>query len=181
MDCSLQGSSVHTIFQARVLEWVVISLEPLQHFTAQGEIFWKYTESFLCSGCIIRSTTAQPLYWSFNYLKKKQNYEMPRVRRYEFILTLYVFWTIPPTRFNWQDWPPQWRTIFNAFKEYLGGPLSLWLSTWISCKNTKSLCRTKKNQRMCSWRYQLCMSSSSQNNSPGCPAVERERKPEKRQ
>ena len=25
MDCSLQGSSVHGIFQARVLEWVVIS------------------------------------------------------------------------------------------------------------------------------------------------------------
>ena len=26
MDCSLPGSSVHGIFQARVLEWVVISL-----------------------------------------------------------------------------------------------------------------------------------------------------------
>ena len=25
MDCSLQGSSVHGIFQARVLEWVAIS------------------------------------------------------------------------------------------------------------------------------------------------------------
>ena len=24
MDCSLQGSSVHGIFQARILEWVVI-------------------------------------------------------------------------------------------------------------------------------------------------------------
>lgn len=105
---------------------------------------------------------------------------MPRVPRYEFILTLYILWTIPPTHFNWQDWPQKWRTIFNAFKEYLGGPLSLWLSTWISCKNTKSLCRTKKNQRTCSWRYQLCVLSSSQNNSPGCPAVERERKPEKK-
>lgn len=35
-------------------------------------------------------------------------------------------------------------------------------------------------KRMCSWRYQLCVLSSSQNNSPGCPAVERERKPEKK-
>ena len=26
MDCSLPGSSVHAIFQARVLEWVAISL-----------------------------------------------------------------------------------------------------------------------------------------------------------
>ena len=25
MDCSLQGSSIHGIFQARVLEWVAIS------------------------------------------------------------------------------------------------------------------------------------------------------------
>ena len=27
MDCSLPGSSVHGIFQARVLEWVAIALE----------------------------------------------------------------------------------------------------------------------------------------------------------
>ena len=28
MDCSLQRSSVHEIFQARVLEWVAISFSP---------------------------------------------------------------------------------------------------------------------------------------------------------
>ena len=28
MDCSLQGSSVHGIFQARVLEWVAVSFSP---------------------------------------------------------------------------------------------------------------------------------------------------------
>ena len=28
MDCSLPGSSVHGIFQARVLEWVVITFSP---------------------------------------------------------------------------------------------------------------------------------------------------------
>ena len=27
MDCSLPGSSVHGIFQARILEWIVISLD----------------------------------------------------------------------------------------------------------------------------------------------------------
>ena len=32
MDCSLPGSSVHGIFQARVLEWVAIAFsEPNQH------------------------------------------------------------------------------------------------------------------------------------------------------
>ena len=29
MDCSLPGSSVHGIFQARVLEWVAIAFSPL--------------------------------------------------------------------------------------------------------------------------------------------------------
>ena len=29
MDCSLPGSSVHGIFQARVLEWVAISFSPI--------------------------------------------------------------------------------------------------------------------------------------------------------
>ena len=28
MDCSLQGSSVHGIFQARVLEWVTSAFSP---------------------------------------------------------------------------------------------------------------------------------------------------------
>ena len=30
MDCSLPGSSVHGIFQARVLEWVAIAFSVLQ-------------------------------------------------------------------------------------------------------------------------------------------------------
>ena len=29
MDCSLSGSSVHGIFQARVLEWVAIAFSPV--------------------------------------------------------------------------------------------------------------------------------------------------------
>ena len=31
MDCSLPGSSVHGIFQARVLEWVAISSSDIQY------------------------------------------------------------------------------------------------------------------------------------------------------
>ena len=34
MDCSLPGSSVHGIFQARVLEWVVIAF--FQHNLSRG-------------------------------------------------------------------------------------------------------------------------------------------------
>ena len=31
MDCSLPGSSVHGIFQARVLEWGAIAFSSIQH------------------------------------------------------------------------------------------------------------------------------------------------------
>ena len=34
MDCSLRGSSIHGIFQARVLEWVAISWGPQMGNTA---------------------------------------------------------------------------------------------------------------------------------------------------
>ena len=35
MDCSLPGSSVHGIFQARVLEWVAIAFSRLQSMGLQ--------------------------------------------------------------------------------------------------------------------------------------------------
>ena len=34
MDCSLPGSSVHGIFQARVLEWVTIAFSTMQYYSA---------------------------------------------------------------------------------------------------------------------------------------------------
>ena len=35
MDCSLPGSSVHGIFQARVLEWVAIAFSTMQETPVQ--------------------------------------------------------------------------------------------------------------------------------------------------
>ena len=32
MDCSLPGSSIHGIFQARALEWVAIALSPISSY-----------------------------------------------------------------------------------------------------------------------------------------------------
>ena len=58
MDCSLPGSSVHGIFQARVLEWVAIafSVSPLSNLANQGFLqpllFSGITENdfhFVCS------------------------------------------------------------------------------------------------------------------------------------
>ena len=42
MDCSLPGSSVHGIFQARVLEWGAIAFSNI--FTT---VYWNYTVSIL--------------------------------------------------------------------------------------------------------------------------------------
>jgi len=42
MDCSLPGSSVHGIFQARVLEWVAIAFQKLREFSATKPIPNKY-------------------------------------------------------------------------------------------------------------------------------------------
>ena len=41
MDCSLPCSSIHRIFQARVLEWVAIDLE----LDKDGFRFWPHTQT----------------------------------------------------------------------------------------------------------------------------------------
>ena len=46
MDCSLPGSSVHGIFQAKVLEWVAIafSASPITSWQIHGET-WKQCQT----------------------------------------------------------------------------------------------------------------------------------------
>ena len=39
MDCSLPGSSIHRIFQARVLEWGAIAFSSRQHIKKQRHHF----------------------------------------------------------------------------------------------------------------------------------------------
>ena len=43
MDCSLPGSSVHGIFQARVLEWDAIAFSMLAHYSFTN---WRFTISY---------------------------------------------------------------------------------------------------------------------------------------
>ena len=59
MDCSLPGSSVHGIFQARVLEWGAIAFS--RHMTTDLQIFRRVYSQLPSSG---------PDHW----------YELPRVR-----------------------------------------------------------------------------------------------------
>ena len=46
MDCSLPGSSVHGIFQARVLEWgdIAFSVNSYGHTTNLNFAFWNFLE-----------------------------------------------------------------------------------------------------------------------------------------
>ena len=65
MDCSPPGSSVHGIFQARVLEWVAIAFsKSLQHYSSKASILQ-------CSAFFNGPTlTPIPDYWenhSFNH------------------------------------------------------------------------------------------------------------------
>ena len=58
MDCSLPGSSVHGIFQARVLEWVAISF-------SRGSSQWRDREDWVpmnwCFQIVIEKTLESPL------------------------------------------------------------------------------------------------------------------------
>ena len=58
MDCSPPGSSVHGIFQARVLEWVAIAFSDIPYLTIFSTIFVNFylflfliiSINFMCSG-----------------------------------------------------------------------------------------------------------------------------------
>ena len=52
MDCSLSGSSIHGIFQARVLEWVAIAFsydQPTQHIKKSRDI------TLLAKVCLVKA------------------------------------------------------------------------------------------------------------------------------
>ena len=55
MDCSLPGSSIHGIFQARVLEWVVIAFSNLS-----GERGIKQVITIKCNDFSYKKKSKQP-------------------------------------------------------------------------------------------------------------------------
>ena len=53
MDCSRPGSSVHGIFQARILEWVAISYSDIRHKILEKiKFFKKFTEVIFGGVCV---------------------------------------------------------------------------------------------------------------------------------
>ena len=64
MDCSLPGSSVHGIFQARVLEWVAIAISLLYraHLCMNPLVSWIFLKRFLVFLILLVSSIS--LHWS---------------------------------------------------------------------------------------------------------------------
>ena len=60
MDCSLPGSSVHGIFQARVLEWVAIAFSIMEYYsTIKRNTFESVLMRWMKLEPIIQSETSQ--------------------------------------------------------------------------------------------------------------------------
>ena len=66
MDCSLPGSSVHGIFQARVVEWDAIAFSTMKYYSA---IKRNTFESVL-----MRRMNLEPIIWSEVSQKEKDKY-----------------------------------------------------------------------------------------------------------
>ena len=61
MDCSLPGSSIHGIFQARVLEWGAIAFSfktPSQHYILSP---WSYFSIAQYMSCLFQALNARQL------------------------------------------------------------------------------------------------------------------------
>ena len=68
LDCSLPGSSVHGIFQARVLEWGAICLLfPIQLFSSIS-LHWSLRKAFLSPLAILWNSAFKWVYLSFSFL-----------------------------------------------------------------------------------------------------------------
>ena len=88
MDCSLPGSSIHGIFQARVLEWGAIAFIGNIKNTHLGNIYTVYTDylywsssfSFSCSSSNYNLLIWDLLTFSFFFFK-----QLPMYLRYEFM------------------------------------------------------------------------------------------------
>ena len=75
IDCNLPGSSVHGIFQARILEWVAISFSR----GSSGLPGWEDSQDWTCISCIAgRFFTTEPhgklvaLFFAFTLLNKPE-------------------------------------------------------------------------------------------------------------
>ena len=95
MDCSLPDSSIHGIFQARVLEWVAIAFSRLSHYTTatatsprggtltQGGAGGSFSLSISLSSELGLSLVIPPEAWNLKGLTKGQKDNPAFIYQYE--------------------------------------------------------------------------------------------------
>ena len=99
MDCSLPGSSVHGIFQARILEWVAISY-------SWGSSRPKDQSCFSCVSCIGRWILYHWVTWKF-----WESYETPFDPWMRGLQQSFVSWSL--AAFLSSVWDQQPRTLWS--------------------------------------------------------------------
>ena len=76
MDCSLPGSSVHGIFQARVLEWGAIAFSKLQSYSNQNSMLLEQKQTYNSTEHNREPGSKPTFIWSFSLQQKWQEYTM---------------------------------------------------------------------------------------------------------
>ena len=105
MDCSLPGSSVHEVLQARVLEWVTVSWIPLMQHLGLGvplPVLFLLTRMF--SPCLLQQqhchyqmpTVCRGLEQSLGF-----NMELSCRRPVPLTITLMPYWHAVPSNTSW--------------------------------------------------------------------------------
>ena len=76
MDCSLPGSSVHGIFQARVLEWGAIAFSKLQSYSNQNSMLLEQKQTYNSTEHNREPGSKPTFIWSISLQQKWQEYTM---------------------------------------------------------------------------------------------------------
>ena len=138
MDCSLPGSSVHGIFQARVLEWGAIAFSDVIY----GFYLFIFS-SWLC--CPLRSQNSpQTLQWEDFWCLETSPSRLPPRDGSPFLtlLSLFLSFIFCPTSFQ-REWaaflgawcpPPAFRSCFVKVAQHSNDLLmNLWGRKWCLC------------------------------------------------
>ena len=116
MDCSLPGSSVHGIFQARVLEWVAIPF-------SQGSSWpWDWTwVSCITGGFLTVSATREAPTMTQNFNQRTD--DLKSIKNHQLMKSGYLVDRIMNKREKKDTWPG----IFAVWKASMGRDFWLWI------------------------------------------------------
>ena len=144
MDCSRPGSSVHGIFQARILEWVAISYSDIRHKILEKiKFFKKFTEVIFGGVCVC--VCARVCVFSF-FNTDHQHFQIRNISQEKeifsldftfFFIRISVFFPMsgssrPGTLYSQNLF--QVKGIFNSVFSHLNNDICLLVPLTLDCK-----------------------------------------------